>query len=161
MGFKWLPAGQACPVTVLKTVRSFIRIFSMPFSMIETAGLPAGGPASDAFVDRLNTGRSRPGTGRPATGGASQRAAFRIASVRQGTTKEVGIALIDLSALHRVELVHIRDSHGFVDTMELLRGFSPAEVIFGKVNKGRGWGLGGVEATRGEGARRFAPTLRA
>ena len=104
--------------------------------MSETAGLPTVGPASSSFVDRLNTGRSRPGTSRPATGGGpSQKAQhFRIAAVRQGPTKEVGIALIDLSALHRVELVHIRDGHGFVDSMELLRGFAPSEIIFGKVS---------------------------
>lgn len=89
------------------------------------------GTAGVGSSTRLGTSASRLPTasGRLATSGPT---GYNVIVLTENRAREVGAAIVNLGALHTIELVQLVDSPSYASTQALLQAVAPIEIVLPK-----------------------------
>ena len=104
-------------------------------------GATRGGTAGTGATRGGTAGGTRGGTAasRPVTaatsataGGGGGGGAYNVVCLIENRGREVGAAIVNLRALHTIELVQLVDTPSYSGTQALLAGVSPVEIVMPK-----------------------------
>ena len=81
---------------------------------------------------RLGTGTTRAQTAASSATGSGGGGAYNVIVLTENRSREVGAAIVNLAALHTIELVQLADSPSYSQTQALLHVVGPVEIVVPK-----------------------------